>query len=97
MNRRDLPTLLSDLDDLALRCKDAGVTADVMAYLGRARDALYLLAELPITVEAPPAFEPDERPSYTPRNFEARRTATEHFRRSREFTSEALRRLRRDK
>lgn len=95
MNRRDLPTLLADLDDLALRAKDAGVTPDVLDALGRARDALYLLSQLPKRDSVPPVFE-DERPTYPPRNHEARKTASDHFQKARQYTSEALRRLRRD-
>lgn len=38
---------------------------------------------------------PPERESFPP-NAPARRTANEHFRKAREYTSEALRRLRRD-
>lgn len=102
MNRRDLPTLLADLDDLALRCKDAGVTQDILSCLGHARDGLYLLSQLPERESVPPVWE-DERPSYAPRNAETRKTATEHFRKAREYAREAteginqaVRRIRRE-
>ena len=60
MNRRDLPSILADLDDLALRCKDAGITPDVLGILGRARDSLYLLSQLPERESVPPLYESNQ-------------------------------------
>ncbi len=71
MNRRSLPELLADLDDLTLRSRDAGVTPDILTHLARARDALYLLSQLPERDSVPPLFESNQP---------ARRTANEHFR-----------------
>lgn len=96
MNRRDLPTLLADLEDLRGRLRDAQVPGDVLAHVTQAAVALRL------EVLRKPTF-PDERPSYAPRNIETRKTASEHFRRAREYareatdvTSNAVRRIRRD-
>jgi hypothetical protein len=92
MNRRSIPELSADLEDLVLRCKDAGVEQETLAALQRARLGLYL--EEAKQLREAEAF-PEERPSYAP-NAATRRTATEHFRKAKEYTSEALRRLRRD-
>lgn len=57
VNRRDLPTLLADLDDLALRCKDAGVAPIVLSCLGRARDCLWLESQTPERDSVPPVLD----------------------------------------
>lgn len=79
MNRRDLPTLLADLDDLCLRAKDAGVTPALLHTLGQARDQLWLLSQLPERESVPPLFEANQH---------ERRTAIEHFRRARELVKD---------
>lgn len=91
MNRRSLPELLADLEDLRGRLKDAQVTQGVLSHLTQAEVALKL-----VIMRHPEPEWPEERPSYAPRNVETRKTASEHFRQSREYTSEALRRLRRE-
>lgn len=74
MNRRDLPSLLGDLDDLALRCKDAGVPPACLEFLGRARDTLWLHSQLPERDSVPPVIQG---------NLEARATANKHFQNAR--------------
>lgn len=94
MNRHDIPALLADLDDLCARMRDADLPTGILVTLALARSDLYLLAKLP-----PP--EPDSRPSSPPGLFEenqrVRQTAKDHFRKAREHTSEAVRRLRRER
>lgn len=80
-DRADLAPILADLDDCISRLRDAG--APVLE-LQKARDRL-----------EPREWEP-ERPSYPPNNGHTRRTASEHFKQARVYTSEALRRLRRE-
>jgi hypothetical protein len=60
LNRRDLPTLLADLDDLCLRAKDAGVTPALLHTLGQARDQLWLLSQLPERESVPPLLEANQ-------------------------------------
>lgn len=74
MNRRDLPTLLADLDDLLSRAKDADVPQVTLDALHRARLALYLDSQAPDRESVPPLFETNQP---------ARRTAVEHFRAAR--------------
>ncbi len=79
MNRRDIPSILADLDDVALRAKDAGITPEVMTHLGRARDALYLLSQLPERESCPPLYESNQP---------VRTAATIAFRRARKLLEE---------
>lgn len=74
MNRRDIPAILADLDELALRCRDAGVEADIMGSLQRARAGLYVLAQLPDRESLPPLCEANQP---------KRTAATEAFRKAR--------------
>lgn len=70
------------------------VLADLDDVIARLRDAGARVTGLErerIALEPPP-----DRNSYPPGNGETRRTASEHFAKAREYTSEALRRLRRD-
>lgn len=60
MNRRDIPAILADLDDVASRCKDAGADAEIMGSLQRARAALYVLSQLPDRESLPPLCESNQ-------------------------------------
>lgn len=60
MNRRDLPTLLADLDDLMGRAKDAGVPQVTLDALHRARLALYLDSQGTERESVPPLFEANQ-------------------------------------
>lgn len=60
MNRRDIPAILADLDDVASRCRDAGADAEIMGSLSRARGALYVLSQLPDTPSMPPLCEANQ-------------------------------------
>lgn len=76
MNRRDLPTLLADLDDLMGRAKDAGVPQPTLDALHRARLALYLDSQASERESLPPLFEANQP---------VRNAATEAFRNTRKI------------
>lgn len=74
--------LAGDIRECAGRLADLG-------FPGFAEDLRHAASEL-VRLTSP------ERLSYPPSNGELRRKASEHFAKAREYTSEAVRRLRRD-
>lgn len=74
MNRRDLGTVLSDLDELLTRAADADASQGTLELLNRARMSLYLDTRLPERDSVPPLLES---------NSPTRTKAEESFRKAR--------------
>lgn len=96
MNRSDPARILADLEALISDTRDCLRSEGdriALVHLANARECLRQV------VERETSYTDNERPSYPPGLFEenqhTRKTATEHFRKAREHTSEAVRRLRR--
>lgn len=73
----------------------ASILGDLDDVVSRLRDAGFDTAAQNIRAQRL-RITPPERLSYPPSNGELRRKASEHFAKAREYTSEAVRRLRRD-
>jgi len=73
----------------------ASILEDLDEVCIRLRDAGFITAAVNIHAQRL-KITPPERLSYPPSNGELRRRASEHFAKAREYTSEAVRRLRRE-
>jgi hypothetical protein len=73
----------------------ASILEDLDDVVSRLRDAGFTTAADNINTQRN-KLTPPERLSYPPSNGELRRRASEHFAKAREYTSEAVRRLRRE-
>jgi hypothetical protein len=95
-----LAELIGDIRDCASRARDLDqpeASGDLYQLANELEGAA--MAEKRQSSRPPPVFPP-ERPSYPAGTYEAnqptRKTAKEHFRKAREHTAEAIRRLRRE-
>lgn len=98
MNRQDPARILADLEALISDTRDCLRTERdrlALVHLANARECLRQV------VERQASETDNERPSVPPSlldsNTPKRKTATDHFRKAREHTSEAVRRLRRER